>query len=181
MARLGISWCAAITPSCHPKQIYEKTNSPIPVSLLDLLESNNPINWLFICWKQWNTALFTGCFVDSHVVWGALLHLRHCSDFNTICSDRCTTVLGQLLQTHYNRFRLTDSNDMWLQCIILAYYSVRNTLFTLQEKCRQKLQQSIANWSNLMISRYFSAGYFDRWLYLWVISKNFRLTYRKQN
>ena len=41
-------------------------------------------------------------------------------------SARCTTVLGQLLQTHCNRLRWTNSKEMYLKCIILVYYRVRN-------------------------------------------------------
>ena len=54
----------------------------------------NQVNWLFICWKQWSTALFTNCFMDPHVIRRALLHLRCYSYCDTTGSAWCTTVLG---------------------------------------------------------------------------------------
>ena len=125
-----------MTSYCLPKQIYENAYSLIQVVLLDvsMLLYLNWVNWLFICWKQWGNALFTNYFMDSHVIRRALFDLRCCSDFDTICSARCTTVLGQLFQTHYNRFRLINSKEMLPQCIIFAYYRVINRLFTLEGK-----------------------------------------------
>ena len=134
--RLEISWCGAITAHFLPKWIYEKANSLLQVVLHDIsmFFYFNQVNWLFICWKQRGTALFTNCLMDPHVIRWALLHLRFCSDFDTIGSARCTTILGQLLQIHYNRIRWTNSKEMLLQCIILSYCRVRNKVFTLEEK-----------------------------------------------
>ena len=70
--------------------------------------------------------------MDPHLIRRALLDLRRCSDFDTIGSARCTTVLRQLLQTHHNRFRLTKSKEMQPKCFIFAYYRVIDILFTLE-------------------------------------------------
>ena len=153
-ARLEIPWCGASQHTAFQTNLWEDK----------LVNTSGPsrftgINWLFICWKQWSTASFTNCFMDCHVIWSALLHLRHCSDLYTICSDRCTTALGQQIQTHYNRFRWIDSKGMKLQCIIIAFYITR-------KKYHQKLLRLVDNWSNLTISHYFPVGYFDRWLSL---------------
>ena len=78
----------------------------------------NQVNWLFICWKQWGTALFTNSRIDPHVIRRALLHLCRCSYFDTIGSARCTTVLGQLL-THTT----TDSDELIKRYVIPVLYS----------------------------------------------------------
>ena len=68
-----------------------------------------------MCWKQWGIALLTDAFMDPHVIRRDLPDLRRCSDCDqgdTIGSARCTTVLGQLLQTQYNKFQLNNSKEM---------------------------------------------------------------------
>ena len=78
------------------------TNGPPRYSYVLLLESSKLAIQLLIAMEH---RFFTNCFMNPHVIRRALIHLRRCFDFDTIGSARCTTVLGQLLQTHYNRFQ----------------------------------------------------------------------------
>ena len=91
-ARLEISWCGAITAYCLPNKfirrqtLYHKWPFSIYIYVLLLESSKLAIHFL----KQWSAALFTNCFMDPHVIRRALLHLRLCSDFDTISSAICT-------------------------------------------------------------------------------------------
>ena len=107
------------------------TSGPSRYIYVLLLQSSKLVIHLL---KAMGHRFFTNCLMDPHVIRWALLHLRRCSDFDTISFARCTTILGQLLQIHYNRIRWTNSKEMLLQCIILSYCRVRNKVFTLEEK-----------------------------------------------
>ena len=134
-SHLEISWCGAITAYCLPKQIYEKANSLIQVVLLDIS--------MFFYLNQVSGYLFGGSNGAPLYLWTVSWILMWYEGLCFIYAaaqfwyDRLCLMydgIGKLLQTHCNRLRWTNSKEMYLQCIILAYYRVRNKLFTLEEK-----------------------------------------------